>query len=175
MPTTIKHFLSFDFIIPFKGKNCRNQYSYVKWYAFSCSILVEKWTNSSFLPQMFPLSVLLGEPICGDSFFLVLFFKQSGGRYLINTWAWIHQWIISWTLRHSSITVEYIFWHAISPLYSISTLTWTHSLIQQSTALFHVLYMYDSGPLAQSARSQDKTHLFSQLCHFMDCYSLCSL
>lgn len=27
------------------------------------------------------------------------FFKQPAGCYLINTWAWIHHWIISWALK----------------------------------------------------------------------------
>lgn len=43
------------------------------------------------------------------------FLKQARGCYLINTRAWIHQWIISWVLRPSSVTMEHIFWHAISP------------------------------------------------------------
>lgn len=81
--------------------------------------------------------MLLGEPIC-EEFLFSSFFQQSGGRYLINTWGWIHQWIISWALRHSSVTGTYLLtrhpsliaphWLGLLLLFSRAMHHFTHSI-----------------------------------------------
>lgn len=57
MSTTIKHLLSFDFITLFDGEMVKESVFIREAYEhfFPLCILVGKWSNSSFLPQMFPL------------------------------------------------------------------------------------------------------------------------
>lgn len=68
----------------------------MKWYAFFPRYIGEEMVEFIFSSTNVSTLSSPGGPGMWREF---QFFKQPAGCYLINTWAWIHHWIISWALK----------------------------------------------------------------------------